>query len=322
MLKLAKQIFHKISRPSLVVIAGPTASGKSSLAVEIALELARSGKGAEIISADSRQIYREIPIFSGAIDEEEQNNITHHLLGSESVQEEARTASWFREEADKLIREIHSRGGVPILVGGSGLWIQGVLCEDEYPDVAPNPELRALLDTYSIEELQAKLASMDDRRSQEVDSNNRRRLIRSIEIASVLGTVPVMGYTMRSEWEVQAIYCNYPKDVNDSRIRDNVALRVEAGMLEEAKQVYDMVDESRFKELGLAYKHLARYWEGELDIDELQDRIATEEIRYAKRQRTFFDKMFAQLPIKPYVITKRDERTPVINKILGHYRHS
>lgn len=321
MLKLTRRLLGTLMRPPLLVIVGPTASGKSSLAVELALELARAGKKAEIISADSRQIYEAIPIFSGAISRENQKNITHHMLGSEDITDVC-TAGWFRTQAQKLIRDIQSRGAVPIIVGGSGFWIQGVICEEEYPQVPPDQALRSKLETYSTQELQEELARLDLRRSEEIDIHNRRRLIRSIEIATALGEVPPMKHKLRSEWEAQIIYCNYPKEVNDERIRANVGARLEAGMIEEAKRVYEMVSAERFEELGLAYKHMQDYWSGEIDADELQERIAQEEIQYAKRQRTFFAKMIDRLAAASYTITKRSQRKQAISWALGHYLHS
>jgi tRNA dimethylallyltransferase len=220
-----------------------------------------------------------------------------------------------------LIREIHARGAVPIVVGGSGFWIQGLLCDEEYPEVVPDQELRDKLEQYTTEELQQELERLDARRSEEVDIHNRRRLIRSIEIATALGEVPPMKHKMRSEWEVQAIYCNYPKEVNDQRIRDNVAARIQAGMIEEAKAVYDSVSAERFEELGLAYKHLQAFWDNAINVEELQEHITREEIQYAKRQRTFLDKMFERIPLARYTITTRDERALAISWALGHYVH-
>ncbi len=279
----------------VVVIVGPTASGKTSFSIELACALSSRGLDAEVISADSRQIYREIPIVSAAVTPEETQGVPHHLVGTESL-EEMRSASWFRKKACELIHKIHERQRIPIVVGGSGFWISSLLCEDTYPQVAPNPVLRKELEQLSVEALGAKLARLDPKRFLEIDAHNPRRLIRAIEIAHALGKVPVRKYRLNRRYRWHLIYLDYPQDIHNERINKAVEERFCRGVKQEVASLVSHVPEEVVRELGLSLTSYHRFRSGEITEHEWQEQTVVEDQQYAKRQRTFFKGLWKQCP--------------------------
>jgi len=305
-------------KQSLLVVGGSTASGKTSCAIDIAQRLIAQGKKVEIISADSRQIYQGIPIFSGAVTKSEMSNIRHHLVGTEQIGV-ARSADWFRHESMQLIEQIHSRGATPIVVGGSAFWIQSILFQDDYPKVEINERLRKELGTFSVEELQGKLEKLDPKRFRSIDTDNSRRLVRSIEIAEALGSVPQMNFIPNCRFKTVLIYFDLDRDVLREKIRVNVESRYGAGLVQEARDVYENIEHKRFIELGLAYKHMGDFWAGAITERELRDKTVTEETRYAKRQKTFFKKILTRVFCKKYVISSDEQRKQVVDLVVKRF---
>ena len=315
------QLVHRCRtwrKKPLIVIGGSTASGKTSCAIALAQGFEKKGKKAEIISADSRQIYKGIPLFSGAVTESEMENITHHLVGTEDPTL-ARSADWFRHETLQLIEQIHNRRNIPIIAGGSAFWIQSILFKDDYPQVETNETLREDLSRCSIPELQARLQVLDPKRFAQVDIENPRRLIRSIEIATALGSVPRMKFTPNNLWKATVIYFDLDKSILTDKIHANVENRYNQGLIEEAKHMRTLLTEKRFAELGLAYKYMDAFWRGELTEKELRKKTAIEEVRYAKRQKTFFKKMLTKLVCQVYVVRDFAMREKIINTTLEDY---
>lgn len=302
-------------RPPLVVVAGSTASGKTSFSIQLAQQLIAQGQGIEIISADSRQIYRGMTNFTGAIRAEEMQGIVHHLVETVDPQD-TKDADWFRTQAGSLIQQIRARGNLPIVVGGTGFWIQTLLFQDDYPAVPPNDELRQELSQCDIEQLHHRLQQLDPQRFAQIDTQNPRRLIRSIEIATALGHVPAMKYTAQNAHNIHLVYFDYPLELVRERINANVHQRFTAGLIAEAHDVYQQVTSQRFAELGLAYKYLPAHWAGELSVEELEQKTAIEEYRYAKRQKTFFKKMITRSRAKKYTITNQSQKDQIRNQLL------
>lgn len=305
----------RTTKPPVVVIVGPTASGKTGFSLRLARELIQSGKRAEIISADSRQIYREIPIFSAAVTEAEIGNIPHHLVGTETVRDTNHTASWFVSRAEREISRMHQQERIPIVVGGSAFWIQGLLFTNQYPEVPPNAELRQELEQCSLAELQTRLQRLDPERLDAIDQHNPRRLIRSIEIANHLGSVPSVSYLRRKEWNTIVVHLNPDKEQNNQRISQGVQERFEQGLIAEAEQLRIQINQERMQELGLAYKHIYDYWDGDLDQEKLIARTIIEEQRYAKRQRTFLSKMIGRWSGRLCTVTTDQEKTNTIETV-------
>lgn len=270
--------------PKIIIILGPTSTGKSELAVEVA----RRFRG-EVISADSRQVYRGLDIGSGKITKREMRGIPHHLLDVANPRRQFSVAQWHRL-AERAIADIAKRGKVPIICGGTGFYIQSITSDTALPAVSPNQLLRKKLAKKSTGELLKILTRLDPRRAREIDTHNPVRLIRAIEIATALGAVPLVK-TSRPRYHILQIGLTLPRDVLKKKISARVALRLRRGMIAEAQQLHqDGLSLKRMRALGLDYRALADLLSGTISRSELGERLAVENYRYAKRQMTWFQR--------------------------------
>lgn len=271
----------------IIVVCGPTATGKSDYAVELAKN-PPAGGGYEIISADSRQVYRGLDIGSGKITNEEMQSITHHLLDVADPKE-VFSVKQYQELATKAIQEIVARGHTPIICGGTGLYIDAIVCGTVFPAVPPNPKLRAQLQELSLEELKNRLQSLDPRRFALVDQKNKVRLIRAIEIAEALGSVPET--IQDPQYDVEWRYLDLDDDVLKKRIHDRLLKRMEHGMVEEVERLHkEGVPWERLESLGLEYRYIALYLQEKIDKETMLKELEMAIWHYAKRQRTWFKK--------------------------------
>ncbi|TSC57665.1 MAG: tRNA dimethylallyltransferase [Parcubacteria group bacterium Greene0416_79] len=276
-----KAIKKKTER--IVVILGPTTVGKSALAVR----LARRFRG-EIISADSRQVYRGLDIGTGKMTKRERRGVPNHLLDVASPAQQFSVAK-FQELARKKIKEIAARGKLPIVAGGSGLYINAILGILTLPAVHPNPTLRAKLARKSTEELFALLARMDPRRARRIDPKNPRRLIRAIEIAEELGSVPPLRYSISPKFRPIWIGLTLPPETLKKKIVIRLFARMGEGMEREVRRLHEKgLSWRRMEALGLEYRYVSRYLRGLLTKEAMIERLQTEIWRYAKRQMTWF----------------------------------
>lgn len=269
----------------ILVILGPTASGKSSLAVKLAKKF-----GGEIISADSRQVYKGLDIAANKITPKEMCGVPHHLIGIVSPKKRFNVSD-FKELADKKITEISSRGKVPILAGGTGFYIEAVVDGVLSPEVPPNDKLRAQLAKKSLKGLQTILKNLDAGRFSTVQKENPRRLIRAIEIATALGKVPKRKVDNR--YESLMIGLKLSKDELKKRIEKSVKSRIRRGMVTEAKKLHEKgLSWKRMRELGLGMTIVADSIQKQPSkkggTAELMSDIITAEWKYAKRQMTWF----------------------------------
>lgn len=268
----------------LIAIVGPTATGKSDLAVEIARKI-----GAEIISADSRQVYRRLDIGSGKITKREMCGIPHHLL---DVASPKRVFSVFeyKQKAEKVLEKIWQKGKPAILVGGTGQYIEAIVDGITFPEVAPNKKLRDKLEKMSLLKLQEKLKKLDPKRYKNIDVNNRVRLIRSIEIAEALGKVPKVKKQKR-DFELTMIGLKAPKEILHKKIHERLQKRMRQGMASEVKKLHQKgLSWKRMESLGLEYRYLSRYLRGKISREEMLQELEKEIQRYAKRQMTWFQR--------------------------------
>ena len=267
----------------IIVVCGPTATGKSDYAVE----LAKKHDG-EIISADSRQVYRGMDIGSGKITTEEMQGIPHHLLDVADPTEVFSVVQ-YQTLATKAIEEIIARGHTPIITGGTGLYIDAVVYGTTFPAVQPNEELRESLEELSVEELAKKLKTLDPRRYEEIDTKNTVRLIRAIEIATALGSVPE---TIRTpQYDVEWHYLDFDDEVLKKRIHDRLLKRMDMSMIEEVERLHNQgVSSERLEAFGLEYRYLALYLQEKLSKEDMLTQLEFAIWHYAKRQRTWFKK--------------------------------
>lgn len=279
--------------PKLIVVLGPTAVGKSDMAVSIALALKaryKHTRGAEIISADSRQIYTGLNIGAGKITKKEMLGVPHHCLDILSPKRKKMfSVAEFQNHAFKAIDETIARGAVPILCGGTGFYIDAIVDGIVLPEVKTDIELRKKLETYSTEKLVKTLAKLDADRLAEIDQQNRVRLIRSIEIAKALGKVPKLVKQIR--YETLLIGLDIPKDDLMNKVHARAIKRLKQGMVAEAKNLHeDGVSWKRMQRLGLEYGLLAELLQNKLTREQFIERLRIETWQYAKRQRTWFYK--------------------------------
>lgn len=266
----------------LLCIVGPTASGKTSLSIEIAQKY--SG---EIISADSRQVYRGLDIATGKVTREEMGGIPHHLLDVVEPTHQFSVAE-YKELADKVIDAIHEKNKLPILVGGTGFYIQSVVDDLVLPEVSPNPTLRKELENKGTEELFEMLKEKDTERAQTIESKNPRRLIRALEIADALGSIPPLIQKERFNTLLIGL------ELDEVRLTENITKRtherINEGMIEEAERLKKEIGLTRMKELGLEYRDLADFLEGNYTKEELVEKIIRSDLNYSKRQIRWFKK--------------------------------
>lgn len=275
---------------NILCIAGPTASGKSSRAVEEALK--RNG---EIISVDSRQVYRGLDIGTEKITKEEMHGVPHHLIDIREP-EENYSAGDFVTDATRLIAEISARGKLPILVGGTHFYFDALLSGLPI-GVDANPALRAELEKLSTEELYARVRLADARRAAELDPKNRRRLVRAIEIIAPLGAVPprvevrlqqpLLKSNFKSEW----IVIDPPMEELRARIDARLKSAVERGLVDEVRRVREQVGDTRLNELGLEYKVVGEFLRGDRTEASLLPTLSAKLWQYARRQKAWLRKL-------------------------------
>lgn len=282
------------------MIVGPTASGKSNLAVKLAKKF--SG---EIISADSRQVYRGLDIGTGKVTGKWMRNdttkkrplvgwifiyknIPHYCIDFVSPKK-IYTAVEYKKCAESAIADITARGKTPIIVGGTGFWIDTVIFNLRLPNAAPNKKLRRRLSSKKTYELFKILKKLDPKRAQNIDSKNPRRLIRAIEIALAPGEIPAVKKWPR--YNALWLGVSLPKNELYKKIRTRLQKRVKSGMIKEATALRKSgVSWKRFYELGLEYKFLADFLKAKIDKNEFTELLNRAIRQYAKRQMTWFKK--------------------------------
>lgn len=269
-------------KPKIIVILGPTATGKSSLAVQIAKKF-----NGEIISADSRQVYKGLDIGSGKITEKEMMGVPHHLLDIANPKRKFSVTD-FKEKAEKAIEDILKRGQLPIICGGTGFYIQALVDNLVLPEVSPNISLRKKLDKKTPAELFEILKKLDPKRADSIERQNPRRLIRAIEIAKEIGSVPVLKKDSL-KYSPLFIGLDLPDEILKQKIGTRLMERIKIGMIEEARTLHEQgLSFKRMIELGLEYKFLAKYLKGEITEKEMVSSLQIEIWHFVKRQRTWF----------------------------------
>lgn len=265
----------------LLIICGPTATGKSALAVE----LAKAFNG-EIISADSRQVYRGLNIGSAKIAPHDTQGIPHHLIDVVDPTD-VFTVSEFQKMTQSTIEDIYSRGKLPIICGGTGMYISAVVYGINFPEVPPNLELRQELEKMTTEQLVLRLEELDPRRASEIDVHNSMRLIRAIEIAETLGSVPRLNNT-DSPYDALFIGLELSKEELMNRIKQRIDNRVPA-LFDEIQNLNDKgVSFERLHSFGLEYRYGADYIQKKLTLEEFKEILTTKTWQFAKRQMTWF----------------------------------
>lgn len=271
------------SNNKILVILGPTSTGKSDLAVALAKKF-----NGEIISADSRQVYKDMDIGTGKITKKEMHGIPHYLLDVVPPKK-VFTVADYKELASEAIEKILSIGKVPIICGGTGLYIQSIVDGLVLPEVPPNTELRRTLEKKSTNDLYEELKKLDPRRAKNIDKHNPVRLIRAIEIAQAIGSVPRLSFNKNKKYSFLQIGLRLDtKDLTD-KIHKRLLRRLKSGMIAEVKRLKDSgLSWKRLAEFGLEYGFISKYLKGEMDKQEMTEKLEIAIRQYAKRQMTWF----------------------------------
>lgn len=283
----------KIKKKKIIVILGPTASGKTKLGVDLATKL----RG-EIISADSRQVYRGMDIGTGK-DLGEYGNISYHLIDVVNPNTKFDIVK-YKKLTKKAIDDICERNKLPIVVGGTGFYIQSLVNNEKLSTVKPNKEFRDKMEKLTVEKLFTKLEKLKPDFAEKLNNserNNKRRLIRYIEIAkesaSDLFTEKNIPKTQSGDYEYLLLGITWPREVLQDRIYKRLIVRLEKeNMIDEVKKLHyeDKVSWKRLESFGLEYKYISRYLKKEITYDEMVERLNIAIRQFAKKQMSWFQR--------------------------------
>ena len=273
-----------MKKPKIIAIVGPTASGKTSLSITIAQHI-----DGEVISADSRQVYRGMDIGSGKVTEAEMAGVPHHLLDVADPME-IYTGSRFVSDATLAIDSIVKRERCPIIAGGTFFYVDLLRNKMQAAPVEPDYDYRASLEPYSTPELYELLETRDPRRAAAIDQHNRRRLERALEVINTLGVVPPsIAQPSPYNWLVLGI------DISQEQLHANIYKRIidrlDVGMIEEVERLqFEGVTSNRLDSLGLEYRYIARHLQGQLTRDEMIEQLNFKSRQFAKQQLKWLKK--------------------------------
>ncbi len=272
------------NKPRVIAVVGPTASGKTSLGIYLAKKLQ-----GEVISADSRQVYKGLDIGTGKVTKKEAAGVPHHLLDVVSPKKQF-TVDDFVTRAEKVIQTIP----LAVVVGGTGLYADALLGRMSYPNVPPNNALRVQLEKKSVQQLFAQLQKIDPRRALTIEPAHKRRLIRAVEIAKAIGTSPEKV----PEQKYEVLWLGLParpaggsttQEKLQKNIRTRLKARIKAGMVAEAVRLHKGgLLYKRMEELGLEYRYLAKLLKKEITHEQFVAELERAIWKYAKRQMRWF----------------------------------
>lgn len=275
-----KKLFTK--KPKVIVVLGATSTGKSDLAVDIAHQC-----DGEIISADSRQVYRGMDLGSGKITIDEMRDIPHHLLDVADPSERF-NAHDFKKLGEKSIIDILSRKKTPIICGGTGFYIDTLLSQTKLAQVPPNPEFRSIHEAMDLPTLQSLFLKKTSKKTYaRIDTKNKVRIVRALEIINALGHLPKQK--KYRPYNVLYIGLVIPQDDLYKRVYNRIIKRIDLGMITEVKALLQKgVSHKRLHELGLEYRHVSRHLQGLTTKDQMIEDLLMDTKHFIKRQKTWF----------------------------------
>ena len=267
--------------PHILVVLGPTASGKSDFAIDLALK-----HNGEVISADSRQVYKGLDIGTGKVTKEEMKDVPHHMLSVYNLDEEIGVARYARDTIP-IIDDILRRGKTPIICGGTGQYIDALIYNTLLPQVPPNKKLREELEKLPSEELFKKLEEKDAIRATSIDKHNRVRVIRALEILDTLSVVPPKT-SSKLKYDTELYLMSASRPLLRTRIIRRLEKRLTSGMIDEVKNIMTQgYTSDSMRKFGLEYVGIGKFLEGTFAEEEMKQDIITKSCQYAKRQRTW-----------------------------------
>ena len=278
----------------VIVICGPTASGKTALSIELAKKI-----NGEIISADSMQIYDEMSIGTAKPDKEEMQGIKHYLVGIVSPSKRY-SVSEYKKDAICAIEEIISNKKSPIVVGGTGLYVNSLIYGIDYPEIETDLKYRAELEEMAnekgLEYLYKMAKEIDEEAMKNISVNDKKRIIRVLEIYKETGkTKTELEIESRKNgipYEYKVFAINMPREILYDRINKRVDIMIEKGLIEEVEQLYSKYGKQLCTAAqGIGYKEVIDYLNKEITKEEMIEKVKMETRRYAKRQLTWFRKI-------------------------------
>lgn len=273
--------------PRILVLVGTTASGKSALAIRLALHL-----GGEIVSADSRQVYRGLDLGAGKVTRDERALVRHHLLDVAELTGLRFTVAEYQRLATQALDEVVGRGRLAILVGGTGLYVRAIVDNPRFPAGNSDAALRTMLEQTPTPELAARLKQVDPVAAQQIDTRNPRRLVRALEVSLTSGA-PFSAQRLHDppRYEALQLGLTWPREELRRRIDARVDARLAStpSMLDEVRGLLDEgVSADRLRELGLEYRYLSRHALGEIGYEQMVSELKTAIWQFARRQLTWF----------------------------------
>ena len=280
-----------MQKQKVIVIGGPTASGKTALSIELAKKI-----NGEIVSADSMQIYKDMNIGTAKPTVEEMQGIKHYMLDIVSPEERFSVAD-YKERAKQAIKEILSKGKVPIVIGGTGLYIESLIYEIEFmqidTDLSYRKELEKIVEQKGLEYLYEKATKIDSEAMKKISPNDQKRILRVLELYHQTGkTKTQLDNESRKEveYDYKLFAINMDRERLYERINKRVDIMLENGLVEEVKSICNNYKSFPTAMQGLGYKEVVEYLNGKVTYEEMVEKIKTESRRYAKRQLTWFRK--------------------------------
>ena len=281
-----------MAKTKVIAICGPTASGKTALSIELAKKI-----NGEIVSCDSMQIYKYMNIGTAKPDTQEMKSIKHYLLDIVEPNERYSVAD-YKRDAKKAIKEIIEKGKVPIIVGGTGLYLDSLIYEIEYQNIEFDEEYRKKLEKQveeiGLETLYEEAKKIDPEAIEKISSNDKKRILRILEIYHATGKNKTEQEKESRKKEVEYDYrvfaINWDREILYDRINKRVDIMIEQGLIEEVKEILKKYDEFPTAMQGLGYKDVVQYLKGEYTKEEMIEKLKMETRRYAKRQLTWFRK--------------------------------
>jgi tRNA dimethylallyltransferase len=272
-----------VTKSKLIAIIGQTATGKTALAIKLAKKI-----NGEIISADSRQVYKGLALLSGQPTKKEMAGTPHYFIGTENPKK-VFSVALYQKKAYKTITDILARGKVPILVGGTGLYLDAIIKGVALPEVSPNYALRKQLYLKSPIALLDQLKKLDSERARNIDQKNPARLVRAIEIAIALGKVPKQK--LDPQYTVLTVGISVLEKKLKANIKKRILERLKKGMLKEAARLHTKgLSYKRLEALGLECRLGSYYLQKKISKNEFINQLETATWQYAKRQKTWFKK--------------------------------
>jgi tRNA dimethylallyltransferase len=299
-----------MEKKPLIIIMGPTGSGKTRLSIKIAKKV-----GGEIISADSRQVYKDMSLLSEKISKEDMEGIPHHCIDIVSPKRSFSVFQW-KKRAEKALTKIYKKNKIPILVGGSVFYIQTLLFNENFPSAPPKNILRKKYEKKSTKELYSLLLQKDPLRAQNIEKENPRRLIRALEIIEEKGCVPPL---LKKEILFTPFFVGImpPFPLIEKNIKERLEISLKKGLIEEAlflSEKYSL-SEKRIKELGLEYRIIHSYLKNEIKREDLFQKLYEGVRRYAKKQKVWLQKYES-------VEWKENEKDAFKYFLTSHFVHS